>query len=66
MYSAECAPPLIRGALVMMWQTWTAFGIMLGTVMSLAFYYVPSPSNINGLNWRLMLGSVSVVQHSCS
>ena len=26
-YAAECSPPLIRGALVMMWQMWTAFGI---------------------------------------
>jgi MFS family permease len=34
-YAAECAPPAIRGALVMMWQTWTAFGIMLGYVMDL-------------------------------
>lgn len=25
-YSAECAPSNIRGALVMMWQMWTAFG----------------------------------------
>ena len=28
-YAAECSPPLIRGALVMMWQMWTAFGIMV-------------------------------------
>ena len=25
-YAAECAPANIRGALVMMWQMWTAFG----------------------------------------
>lgn len=25
-YAAECAPPEIRGALVMQWQMWTAFG----------------------------------------
>ncbi|GAA5967400.1 hypothetical protein JCM21900_001041 [Sporobolomyces salmonicolor] len=58
-YAAETAPPLIRGALVMQWQVWTAFGIMLGTVSSLAFYHVPDPTsaNITGLNWRLMLGS---------
>ncbi|GAA5943845.1 hypothetical protein JCM1841_004365 [Sporobolomyces salmonicolor] len=58
-YAAETAPPLIRGALVMQWQVWTAFGIMLGTVSSLAFYHVPEPTsaNITGLNWRLMLGS---------
>ncbi|KAJ4468263.1 MFS sugar transporter [Lentinula aciculospora] len=59
-YAAECAPPAIRGALVMMWQTWTAFGIMIGTVMDLAFYKVPDPPNITGLNWRLMLGSAGI------
>ncbi|KAG0666919.1 hypothetical protein C6P46_003629 [Rhodotorula mucilaginosa] len=51
-FAAETAPPLIRGALV-----WTAFGIMLGTVSSLAFYHVGDTANITGLNWRLMLGS---------
>ncbi|KAI0070188.1 hypothetical protein K474DRAFT_895367 [Panus rudis PR-1116 ss-1] len=56
-YAAECAPASIRGALVMMWQMWTAFGIMLGYVMNLAFYHVPDSSGIRGLNWRLMLGS---------
>ena len=60
-YAAECTPPAIRGALVMMWQMWTAFGIMVGTVMSLAFYHVPDPAGITGLNWRLMLGSVSIL-----
>ncbi|KAI0819328.1 hypothetical protein BC628DRAFT_1333246 [Trametes gibbosa] len=58
-YAAECAPPAIRGALVMMWQMWTAFGIMIGTVMSLVFYNVKSP-HVDGLNWRLMLGSAGV------
>ncbi|TNY22033.1 hexose transport-related protein [Rhodotorula diobovata] len=60
-YAAETAPPIIRGALVMQWQVWTAFGIMLGTVASLAFYKVPDPTNVDitGLNWRLMLGSSS-------
>ena len=24
-YAAECSPPLIRGALVMMWQMWVSF-----------------------------------------
>lgn len=28
-YAAECAPAPIRGALVMQWQVWTAFGIMV-------------------------------------
>ncbi|KAI0708285.1 hypothetical protein C8Q76DRAFT_770326 [Earliella scabrosa] len=59
-YAAECSPPLIRGALVMMWQTWTAFGIMMGYVMDLAFQNVPDRSGIRGLNWRLMLGSAGV------
>lgn len=38
---------------------WTAFGIMLGDVMSLAFFNVADTHNIKGLNWRLMLASVS-------
>lgn len=56
-YAAECTPPGIRGALVMQWQMWTAFGIMLGYVADLAFYYVPDRSGITGLNWRLMMAS---------
>ncbi|KAL5631975.1 hypothetical protein ACGC1H_000116 [Rhizoctonia solani] len=59
-YAAECAPAPIRGALVMMWQMWTAFGIMLGFVADLAFYHVKDTPNITGLNWRLMLGSAGV------
>lgn len=55
-YAAECSPPLIRGALVMMWQMWTAFGIMLGNIMGVAFLNVG-----NDLNWRLMLGSTVVL-----
>ena len=39
-------------------QMWTAFGIMLGYVMDLAFYHVPDKPHITGLNWRLMLASV--------
>ncbi|KAF2016999.1 putative MFS sugar transporter [Aaosphaeria arxii CBS 175.79] len=56
-YAAECAPPAIRGALVMQWQMWTAFGIMLGYASDLAFYTVPDKPGIVGLNWRLMMGS---------
>lgn len=52
LYAAECAPVPIRGALVMMWQMWTAFGIMLGNVVDVAFLETK-----DGLNWRLMLGS---------
>jgi hypothetical protein len=40
-------------------QTWTAFGIMLGFVSDLAFFRVPNRPHITGLNWRLMLSSVS-------
>ena len=57
-YAAECTPPAIRGALVMMWQMWTAFGIMLGYSADLALFKVKDPKGITGLNWRLMLASV--------
>lgn len=56
-YAAETTPPAIRGALVMQWQMWTAFGIMFGYAADLAFFEVPDTPNITGLNWRLMLGS---------
>lgn len=37
-YAAESVPSEeIRGALVMSWQIWTAFGIMLGYLFSYAF-----------------------------
>ncbi|WYZ41060.1 hypothetical protein EsH8_IV_001401 [Colletotrichum jinshuiense] len=49
-YAAENSPPSIRGALVMSWQMWTAFGIALGTAFNLAVYYAEN-------NWRLMLGA---------
>jgi MFS family permease len=56
-YAAECAPPGIRGALVMQWQLWTAFGIMLGLASDLIFYHVSDTPSITGLNWRLMMAS---------
>lgn len=56
-FAAECSPPKLRGALVMQWQMWTAFGIMVGYAADLAFYGVPDRSGIQGLNWRLMMGS---------
>ncbi|KAK2779815.1 hypothetical protein FQN52_000248 [Onygenales sp. PD_12] len=55
-YTAECAPAPIRGALVMMWQMWTAFGIMLGNIMGVAFGGLEPD-----LAWRLMLGSTVVL-----
>ncbi|KAK8087032.1 hypothetical protein PG994_002006 [Apiospora phragmitis] len=59
-FAAECSPPKLRGALVMQWQMWTAFGIMMGYVADLAFYFVPDLSGIPGLNWRLMMGSAMI------
>ncbi|KAL9131954.1 MAG: hypothetical protein Q9217_000234 [Psora testacea] len=55
-YAAECSPALIRGAIVMMWQMWTAFGTRLGKIMGVAFLNVG-----RDLNWRLMLGSTAVL-----
>ncbi|KAK3361954.1 hypothetical protein B0T24DRAFT_724390 [Lasiosphaeria ovina] len=49
-YAAENSPAAIRGALVMSWQMWTAFGIMLGTAINLAVWS-------SDINWRLMLGA---------
>jgi sugar porter (SP) family MFS transporter len=54
-YAAETAPAPIRGALVMMWQMWTAFGIMLGYIVDAALLDVRKY-----LNWRLMLGSTVI------
>ncbi|KAL4865085.1 hypothetical protein BDV12DRAFT_155657 [Aspergillus spectabilis] len=58
-YGAECAPANIRGALVMMWQMWTAFGIMLGYIASVAFMDIRSDT-LQGLNWRLMFGVTAI------
>lgn len=56
-YAAECSPPAVRGSLVMLWQFFTAVGIMFGYVAVLAFYHVPDRGISNGLNWRFMLAS---------
>ncbi|KAK4152217.1 putative polyol transporter 1 [Chaetomidium leptoderma] len=50
-YAAENSPAAIRGALVMSWQMWTAFGIFLGTAFNLAVY------NTGDIAWRLMFGA---------
>ncbi len=44
----------------MMWQMFTAFGIMVGFAMDLAFLHVADTPHVRGLNWRLMLASVSL------
>lgn len=40
---------------------WTAFGIMLGFIVDLGFYFVQDHNpHIKGLKWRLMLGSAGI------
>ncbi|EMC92365.1 hypothetical protein BAUCODRAFT_151769 [Baudoinia panamericana UAMH 10762] len=53
-YSAENAPSVIRGGLVMSWQLWTAFGIMLGYSANLAVF------RVGPIAWRLQLGSAFI------
>lgn len=53
-YAAENSPATIRGALVMSWQLWTAFGIFLGTCANLAM------ANVGHIAWRLQLGSAFI------
>jgi len=53
-YAAENSPAAIRGALVMSWQMWTAFGIMLGNAANLAL------GGLGKIAWRLQLGSAIV------
>ncbi|KAL2385157.1 hypothetical protein RJZ90_001453 [Blastomyces dermatitidis] len=53
-FCAENTPASIRGGLVMCWQLWTAFGILLGFSANLA---VKDTGNIS---WRLQLGSAFI------
>ncbi|KAL6246773.1 hypothetical protein RBB50_006080 [Rhinocladiella similis] len=53
-FAAENSPAPIRGALVMTWQFWTAFGIFMGTAFNLAVYYAGS------IGWRLQIGSAFI------
>ena len=53
-FAAENSPPQIRGALVMSWQMWTAFGIFLGFCANLAVYQV------GAIAWRLQIGSAFI------
>ncbi|KAG6850372.1 hypothetical protein H0H93_014326 [Arthromyces matolae] len=50
-YAAENTPASVRGGLVMCWQMWTAFGIMLGTSANLVFV------DVGKIAWRLQIGS---------
>ena len=53
-YAAENSPAAIRGALVMSWQMWTAFGIFLGFAANLVVAGVPT------IAWRLQVGSAFI------
>ncbi|KAF8152368.1 sugar transporter [Crassisporium funariophilum] len=50
-FAAENVPANIRGGLVMSWQMWTAFGILLGFSANLAL------QGTGAIAWRLELGS---------
>ncbi|CBQ73436.1 conserved hypothetical protein [Sporisorium reilianum SRZ2] len=53
-FAAENSPPQIRGALVMGWQLWTAFGIFLGFLANVAV------ADVGRIAWRLQLGSAFI------
>ncbi|PHH66675.1 hypothetical protein CDD81_6512 [Ophiocordyceps australis] len=53
-YAAESSPAPIRGAMVMSWQLWTAFGIFLGNSANLV------ANKIGGDAWRYQLGSAII------
>ncbi|KAL1412168.1 hypothetical protein Q8F55_003177 [Vanrija albida] len=53
-FNAENVPASVRGGLVMSWQLWTAFGILLGFSANLAVY------NVGKIAWRLQLGSAFI------
>ncbi|KDN52660.1 hypothetical protein K437DRAFT_261259 [Tilletiaria anomala UBC 951] len=53
-FAAENSPARIRGALVMGWQLWTAFGIFLGTCANVVV------KDVGKIAWRLQLGSAFI------
>ncbi|KAI3327551.1 hypothetical protein HD806DRAFT_519625 [Xylariaceae sp. AK1471] len=53
-FAAENSPAAIRGALVMTWQMWTAFGIWLGTIANLIV------GRVGPIAWRLQIGSAFI------
>ncbi|EIN06371.1 hypothetical protein PUNSTDRAFT_89926 [Punctularia strigosozonata HHB-11173 SS5] len=53
-FCAENCPANVRGGLVMSWQMWTAFGILLGFCANLILYQV------GPIAWRLQLGSAFI------
>ncbi|KAF2153459.1 hypothetical protein K461DRAFT_286153 [Myriangium duriaei CBS 260.36] len=53
-FAAEASPARIRGSLVMNWQLFVAFGILLGWSINLAVF------EIRPLNWRLQLAAAAL------
>nr|XP_018263403.1 uncharacterized protein I303_04897 [Kwoniella dejecticola CBS 10117]OBR85561.1 hypothetical protein I303_04897 [Kwoniella dejecticola CBS 10117] len=53
-YAAEMAPAVVRGALVMGWQLWTAFGIFIGFCANAVV------KDVGSIAWRLQLGSAFI------
>jgi sugar porter (SP) family MFS transporter len=53
-FAAENSPARIRGALVMSWQMWTAFGILLGFCANLIVF------DVGPIAWRLQIGSAFI------
>lgn len=53
-FAAENAPAAIRGALVMTWQLWVAFGIFLGVCANLIV------GKTGDISWRLQVGSAFI------
>jgi sugar porter (SP) family MFS transporter len=53
-FAAENSPAQIRGALVMGWQLWTAFGIFLGFAANVIV------QDTGKIAWRLQLGSAFI------
>jgi len=68
MYAAELSPAVVRGALVMGWQLWTAFGIFIGTcanavvkdVSPYAKLWNNADVQVPRIAWRLQLGSAFI------
>ncbi|AOA60605.1 Putative hexose transporter [Komagataella phaffii CBS 7435] len=60
MLIAESSPARSRGAFLMLWQTFVATGVMLGSVFNRAFVDLDPK-----ISWRLMIGSSSVAPLIC-
>lgn len=51
-YTAESRPEEVRGVLVMLWQPFTAFGVIIAFAMGVVFFRVGKK------NWQYVVGSV--------